>query len=107
LQLAADIAAGEDRGRRIRQQLRFALTRGRETGAALGFRGTLPPGGGESADDHCRDQEHDQLDHVLGVGDREAVTGRDEEVIERQHAEHRGAQRRELATSDRNCQNGE
>ena len=81
---ACRLVAGEDRRRRLGQQRRLALAGGRDPRPALGLRGALAARGGQPADDDGGDQEHDQLDHVLGVRDRELVARRDEEVVERQ-----------------------
>jgi hypothetical protein len=62
---------------------------------------------GEPADHYRRDQQHDQLDEVLRVGDRQLVARLDEEEVQREHPEHRGNERRQLPATDRDQQHRE
>ena len=45
----------------------------------------------EIAGDHGDDEEEDERDDVLGIGDREGVERRQEEEVEGEHAERRQA----------------
>jgi hypothetical protein len=57
--------------------------------AAFSLCRPLATGGSQTSHHDRGDQEHGQLDHVTGMCDGEMVARRDEQVIERQHAENR------------------
>jgi hypothetical protein len=54
-----------------------------------------------------RKQQHAEGDDVVGVRDGELVEGLDEEVVEDEHAEHGGGERRHLAAADGNGEHGD
>ena len=90
-----------------RKQLSLSFARGGLARLCLGLDGAGSRRDGQPADHERRDQEHAQRDHVLRVRDREPVTRLDEEEVERKHAEHGGAERRDLAAADRHEQHRE
>ena len=49
---------------------------------------------GQVAREHRNDQEHEEREHVLGVGDGEGVDGRDEEEVVEEEAHDHGDDRR-------------
>ena len=107
LELRADALAGEDRRGDLGHELGLALTVGGEPRPALSLGGALAGDRGQPPDDDRRDQQHDQLDQVLRVGDRQAVARDDEEEVEREHAQDRGHERGHLPAPDRDQQHRE
>ena len=107
LELRLDVVSRRDRRGGLGEQRRLALACRGETGAALALGRALATGGRQPADDDRGDQEHHELDDVLRVGDRQPVARRDEEVVERDHAEQGRRKRGELSAPDRDRQHRE
>ena len=106
---------------RLRDPLRGRPERGREVGGAeqhprqLRRQTGLPAGAdrllrapprdhGEARGDGRGEQEHDERDEVLAVGDREAARGRDVEEVERQRADDARRDAARNASDDRDEQ---
>ena len=77
------VLAAQQRPGHLRRQVGF-------TTALLGLQRAAARDRGQRAGHDRRDEEHDERDPVLPVGDREAPGRRDVEVVERQRARERG-----------------
>jgi hypothetical protein len=105
-------ALGDGRQRVV--QARSAQQQPRHLGGQVGLLATLlrfarprPGALGQRARDHRRDEEHDERDPVLALGDREAPGRRDVEEVERERARDRGRDAQPAAPQRRDEQDGE
>ncbi len=107
---AMHLAAGAESRARLRRAEQQASQLRRQVGLAaplLRLLGALAGQLGERRGDHGRDEEDDQRDPVLGVGDREPAGRRDVEEVERRAPPRRPSQAEAQAPERGDEQHGE